>query len=67
MANLNGLAGDILGQTVTGMLNRFDPIATQLEQYRQVLRDLKSGEVKLEQVQLTENGGFDIQPLATRS
>ena len=67
MANLNGLAGDIIGQTVTVMLNRLDPIATQLEQYRQVLRDLKSGEVKLEQVQLTENGGFDIQPLATRS
>jgi len=61
MANLNGLAGDVLGQTVTAMLNRFDPIATQLEEYRQVLRDLKSGEVKLDQVQLTKNGGFDIQ------
>jgi len=60
MANLNGLAGDVLGQIVTGLLNRFDPFVDELEQTRSILRKLKSGELELWQVQPTEQGGFVV-------
>jgi len=62
MANLNGIAGDIVGQSVTNLLNRFSPFIDQLDQCRQVLRALKQGEITLDQVQITENGDVRVLP-----
>ena len=62
MANLNGIAGDMVGQIVTGMLNRFDPFVDELSEYRQVLKSLKDGDLTLEQVQILETGKLRILP-----
>ena len=62
MANLNGLAGDVVGQTLTALLNKFDPIVNDLEFYRQVFKALKQGEVSLSQVQIMESGQERILP-----
>ena len=62
MANLNGIAGDMVGQMVTGMLNRFDPFVDELSEYRQVLKALKDGELTLEQVQILETGKLRLLP-----
>jgi len=64
MANLNGIAGDMVGQIFTGMLNRFDPFVDELSEYRQVLKGLKDGEIALEQVQILETGKLRILPPA---
>ena len=62
MANLNGIAGDMVGQMVTGMLNRFDPFVDELSEYRQVLKALKDGELTLEQLQILETGKLRLLP-----
>ena len=62
MANLNGLAGDVVGQTLTALLNKFDPIVNDLDFYRQVFKALKQGEVSLRQVQIMESGQVKILP-----
>ena len=62
MANLNGLAGDVVGQTLTALLNKFDPIVNDLDFYRQVFKALKQGEVSLSQVQIMESGQVRILP-----
>ena len=66
MANLNGIAGDMVGQIFTGMLNRFDPFIDELSEYRQVVKGLKDGEIVLEQVQIMENGKLRILPPAPK-
>ena len=66
MANLNGIAGDMVGQIFTGMLNRFDPFVDELAEYRQVLKGLKDGEITLEQVQILETGKLRILPPAPK-
>lgn len=60
MANLNGIAGDMVGQIFTGMLNRFDPFVNELTEYRQVMKALKDGDIKLDQVQIMENGTLRV-------
>ena len=60
MANLNGLAGDVVGQVVTNLLNRFSPFIEELEATRQIIRDLKLGRIELSQVKSTEYGGFHV-------
>ena len=62
MANLNGIAGDALAQAVTGLLNRFDPLVDQLDQYRAVMKGLTMGEIVLEQVQVLESGELRVLP-----
>jgi len=62
MANLNGIAGDMVGQVFTGMLNRFEPFVDELSEYRQVLKALKDGELTLEQVQILETGKLRLLP-----
>jgi hypothetical protein len=64
MANTNGIAGETVGQITTFLLNRFDPFVEQLNQCRTVLRALKQGEVKLEQIQLLEDGTVRVLPPA---
>ena len=62
MANLNGIAGDMVGQIFTGMLNRFDPFVDELAQYRQAMKALKDGDITLDQVQILETGKLRILP-----
>ena len=62
MANLNGIAGDMAGQIVTGMLNRFDPFVDELSEYRQAMKALKDGDITLDQVQILETGKLRILP-----
>ena len=64
MANTNGIAGEVAAQVTTFLLNRFDPFVEQLNQCRTVLRALKQGEIKLEQVQLMEDGTVRVLPAA---
>ena len=46
------------------LINRFDPFVEQLNQCRTVLRALKQGEIKLEQIQLLEDGTVRVLPPA---
>ena len=62
MANLHNVSGEISGQIVTYMLNRFNPIVDELDRYKTILNALKSGEIELWQVIPTESGNFDILP-----
>ena len=64
MANTNGITGEVAAQVTTFLLNRFDPFVEQLNQCRTVLRALKQGEVKLEQIQLLEDGTVRVLPPA---
>lgn len=64
MVNVNGIAGDVTAQVETFLLNKFSPFLQELEQCRAVLRGLKQGEIKLEQIQMMEDGGIRILPLA---
>ena len=71
MANLNGIAGQIVGDVTTGLLNRMDPYVNALGKYRELLKLLKSGEVVLAQVQIMEDGEFRLipppQPITTET
>ena len=62
MANLNGIAGQIVGEVTTGLLNRMDPYVNALAKYRELLTGLKSGALELAQVQLMEDGDFRLIP-----
>ena len=62
MANLNGIAGDMVGQIFTGMLNRFDPFVDELSEYRRVVKALKDGDITLDQVQILETGKLRMLP-----
>ena len=63
MSNLNNVAGELTGQIITHMLNRFNPIVDELERVKSILNALKSGEIDLWQVVPTESGNFDILPV----
>ena len=60
MANLNGIAGDLVGKTVTDLLNRFSPFVDQLEKYRLVMQALKDGRISIDQVTILEGGDLDV-------
>ena len=64
MVNVNGIAGEVTAQVETFLLNKFSPFLQELEQCRAVLRGLKQGEIKLEQIQMMEDGGIRILPPA---
>ena len=64
MVNVNGIAGEVTAQVETFLLNKFTPFLQELEQCRSVLRGLKQGEIKLEQVQIMEDGAIRILPPA---
>ena len=64
MVNVNGIAGEVTAQVETFLLNKFTPFLQELEQCRTVLRGLKQGEIKLEQVQIMEDGTIRILPSA---
>ena len=60
MANLNGIAGDVVGQVTTSLLNRFSPFLDQLEGYRKVMKSLKDGEITLDRVQIDTDGALRV-------
>ena len=60
MANLNGIAGDVVGQVTTSLLNRFNPFLDQLDGYRQVMKALKDGEIRLDRVQIDADGSLRV-------
>jgi hypothetical protein len=60
MANLNGIAGDVVGQVTTSLLNRFSPFLDQLDGYKKVMKALKDGEITLDRVQIDQNGGLQV-------
>tara|TARA_Y100000296_G_C5060820_1_gene199716 strand:- start:9 stop:305 length:297 start_codon:yes stop_codon:yes gene_type:complete len=62
MANLNPLAGKIVGQVTTNLLNEFNPYLDRLETYQQVLGALKRGEITLDQVQQMEDMTLRVMP-----
>ena len=64
MVNVNGIAGEVTAQVETFLLNKFSPFLQELEHCRAVLRGLKQGEIKLEQMQIMEDGGIRILPPA---
>ena len=64
MAKLNGLAGTILGQTVTRLLGELQIVADQFDQHRTVLEMLKRKEIGIDDYQLIDGGGIQINPPA---
>jgi hypothetical protein len=62
MANLNGLAGTILGQTVTRLLGELQIVADQFDQHRTVLEMLKRKEIGIDDYQLIDGGGIQVMP-----
>ena len=60
MANLNGIAGDVVAQVTTSLLNRFSPFLDQLDGYRQVMKGLKDGEITLDRVSIDPDGTLHV-------
>lgn len=60
MSSLNGLAGQLLGQNVTRLLEELQLVVENLENHRRVLEMLKSQEISLDQVQLLDGGVIRI-------
>ena len=62
MANLNGLAGQIVGQNVTRLLGELQIVADQFDQHRTVLEMLKRKEIGIDDYQLIDGGGIQVMP-----
>jgi len=60
VSSLNGLAGQLLGQNVTRLLEELQLVVENLENHRRVLEMLKSQEISLDQVQLLDGGVIRI-------
>jgi len=64
MANLNGLAGQIAGQMFTRMLNETQLVGDNYEAHRTVLEMLKRKEIGIDDYQLIDGGGIQVNPPA---
>lgn len=70
MANLNGVAGETIGQLMTNLLNRFAPFVDKSENYYNILKALKEGEnvegipLTLDRIQILANQEIRILPPA---
>ena len=62
MVNLNGLAGQIVGQIVTRMLNETQLVGDNYEAHRTVLEMLKRKEIGIDDYQLIDGGGIQVMP-----
>ena len=62
MANLNGLAGQVLGQMATRLLGELQIVADQFDQHRTVLEMLKRKEIGIDDYQLIDGGGIQVMP-----
>jgi hypothetical protein len=64
MANLNGLAGQIVGQNVTRLLGELQIVADNFDNHRTVLEMLKRKEITVDDYQLIDGGGIQVMPPA---
>lgn len=64
MSNLNGVAGEIAGQLVTNLFNRFAPFVDKTETYYNIIKALKDTEITLDQIQCLANQEVRVLPLA---
>ena len=62
MANLNGLAGQVLGQMATRLLGELQIVADQFDNHRTVLEMLKRKEIGIDDYQLIDGGGIQVMP-----
>jgi hypothetical protein len=62
MADLQGLAADAHGQTVSYLLNRFSPYVDRMNKYHQVLEALIAGKLDVAQLAFDENHQLIISP-----
>ena len=62
MANLKGINGELVGQITTFLMTRFETFVDRSNQLEIILKQLKAGELKLEQIQLMEDGQIKILP-----
>ena len=64
MANLNGLAGKIIGELSTRYLGELQIVTDLYDQHRTVLEMLKRKEIGIGDYQLIDGGGIQINPPA---
>jgi len=62
MANLNGLAGQVLGQMATRLLGELQVVADNFDNHRTVLEMLKRKEIGIDDYQLIDGGGIQVMP-----
>jgi hypothetical protein len=62
MANLNGLAGKIIGELSTRYLGELQIVTDLFDQHRTVLEMLKRKEIGIDDYQLIDGGGIQIMP-----
>jgi hypothetical protein len=62
MANLNGVAGDVLAQNTTYLMNRFGPFVDKAEEFYNILQALKTGKLTIDRVQILEDLRVAILP-----
>jgi len=60
MANLKGINGELVAQVTTWLMGRFEPFVDRSNQLEVMLKQLKAGELKLEQIQIMEDGQIKI-------
>ena len=62
MANLNGLAGKIIGELSTRYLGELQIVTDLFDQHRTVLEMLKRKEIGIDDYQLIDGGGIQVMP-----
>ena len=62
MANLNGLAGKILGELSPRYLGELQIVTDLYDQHRTVLEMLKRKEIGIDDYQLIDGGGIQVMP-----
>ena len=62
MANLNGLAGKIIGELSTRYLGELQIVTDLYDQHRTVLEMLKRKEIGIGDYQLIDGGGIQVMP-----
>ena len=62
MANLKGVNGELVAQVTTWLMTRFEPFVDRSNQLEIMLKQLKTGDLKLEQIQIMEDGQIKLLP-----
>ena len=62
MANLNGLAGKIIGELSPRYLGELQIVTDLFDQHRTVLEMLKRKEIGIDDYQLIDGGGIQVMP-----
>lgn len=62
MANLNGVTGDLQAQTVTYLMNRFNPFVDKANDFYNILKALKAGQIAVDRIQILEDLRVTVLP-----